>query len=87
MAEYKKTSCSVRRALILELWIFSDVPNNPVEINQEWIKDAFGKANKPNALVLSTVNNGKTDSRSGVWLPDFDENGLTFFTIQFKTRK
>lgn len=80
MADIRKKVESVRRDFNFGTLDFSDVPNNPVEIMQVWIKDAFEKQHKdPNAFVLSTVQNGKPDSRV-VLLRDFDENGLTFFT-------
>ena len=80
MEEVRKNVESVRREFNFGSLDLSDVPNNPIEIMEQWLADAIAKQEKdPNAFVLSTVKDGMPDSRV-VLLRDFTENGLTFFT-------
>lgn len=80
MEEVRKNVESVRREFNFGSLDLSDVPNDPIEIMEQWLADAIAKQEKdPNAFVLSTVKDGMPDSRV-VLLRDFTENGLTFFT-------
>lgn len=80
MEEVRKNVESVRREFNFGSLDLSDVPNNPIEIMEQWLADGIAKQEKdPNAFVLSTVKDGMPDSRV-VLLRDFTENGLTFFT-------
>ena len=80
MEEVRKNVESVRREFNFGSLDLSDVPNNPIEIMEQWLADAIAKQEKdPNAFVLSTVKDGMPDSRV-VLLRDFTEHGLTFFT-------
>lgn len=52
-----------------------------------WFKQAVdGKANEPNAFVLSTVGNDNRPSARIVLLRDFDETGFVFYT-NYNSRK
>lgn len=54
---------------------------------EAWFKQAVdGKANEPNAFVLSTVGNDNRPSARILLLRDFDESGFVFYT-NYNSRK
>jgi pyridoxamine 5'-phosphate oxidase len=57
-----------------------EVPQNPLQLFERWFQEAMeAKIYEPNAMVLSTVLDGKPSSRV-VLLKQLDERGFSFFT-------
>jgi pyridoxamine 5'-phosphate oxidase len=57
-----------------------EVPQNPLQLFELWFQEAMeAKIYEPNAMVLSTVLDGKPSSRV-VLLKQLDERGFSFFT-------
>lgn len=57
-----------------------NAPDNPFRLFEHWFEDAkTGKVLEPNAMVLSTINENKVDSRT-VLLKGLRQNKFVFFT-------
>lgn len=62
------------------------VPASPFTFFEKWYKEAFEKANQPNAMTLSTVDiDGKPSSRI-VYLKELSKDGFVFFTNYHSTK-
>jgi len=58
----------------------SQVPEDPIELLKKWMNDAIAlKVKDANAFILSTVNNGKPDSRV-LLIRDIVSDGIHFYT-------
>lgn len=80
MNELRKKVKSVRRDYSSGKLDESEMPNNPFDVLQDWLRIALEKKLKePNAFTISTAVNQQPDSRI-VLLRDIAEDGLTFYT-------
>jgi pyridoxamine 5'-phosphate oxidase len=71
---------SLRKSYELNELLEENVSQNPIEQFRTWFKDAIdGDVKEPNAMVLSTIKDGKPSARV-VLLKGFDAEGFTFFT-------
>lgn len=76
----KTTVANLRNNYTLNELSENNVSSNPFIQFSEWFKDAVdAKLLEVNAMVLSTIKNGKPSARV-VLLKGFDENGFVFFT-------
>ncbi len=63
-----------------------NLPEHPVSLFSEWMRQAMEKDEKSNAFVLSTVSKDSIPSSRVVLLRAFDKEGFTFFT-NYKSAK
>lgn len=67
-----------------------NTPNNPIELFQEWFNNAcdtkYKSKYEPNAMTLSTCDNGRSHSRI-VLLKEFTNNGEYIFYTNYKSDK
>ncbi|MCP9766828.1 pyridoxamine 5'-phosphate oxidase [Lacihabitans sp. LS3-19] len=76
----KSKIANLRNNYMLNELLENNVSQNPINQFTEWFNDAINAEMKEaNAMVLSTVSDGKPKARV-VLLKGFDENGFVFFT-------
>lgn len=76
----KSIIASLRKSYVLNELLEQNVSDSPVSQFKLWFKDALeSEIIEPNAMVLSTVKDGKPSARV-VLLKGFDESGFSFFT-------
>lgn len=62
------------------------MPEQPLPLFEQWLKQAMGRIKEPNAMVLSTVGKNSRPSSRIVLLKAFDLRGFVFYT-NYESRK
>jgi pyridoxamine 5'-phosphate oxidase len=71
---------NLRKSYSLHYLLEENVPKNPFELFKLWFSEALaGDVKEPNAMVLSTINQGKPAARV-VLLKGIEEGGFSFYT-------